>query len=196
MQMHAKQHSSYTETFSLLIQTQRQSVTSFHNMCLLIPLSPQSKSGFHLSQNYWNSSSCATSIRVSLNISRESHLHAVRCGHAPNAAAPEAYKCRSLIKQGLSWLLLERQHIGKRKKNYKLRPKPFFPYEKCVICPPLVVLVNASFTETFTWRVSGKTSERVRGLQDWYVATARFANKNSKTLLYSRHTDVQIIIES
>lgn len=115
--MHEKQHSSYTETFSLLLQTQRQSLSSCHNMPLLIPLSPQSKSGFHLSQNSWDLSSCATSIRVSLNVSWESHSHVVRCGDAPNAVAPEAYQCRCCIKQGLLWLVLERQHIGKRKMN-------------------------------------------------------------------------------
>lgn len=144
MQMHAKQRSSYTETFSLLIQAQRPSLASCYNMHLLSSLSPQSKSGFHLSQNYWNSSSCATGIRVSLNISWKSHLHAVGCGHAPNAAAPEAYKCRQRsYKTGLAMLVLERLHIGKRKINV-LSPQPFFPYWKCVICPPLAVLATTS----------------------------------------------------
>lgn len=157
MQMRAKQHSSYTEIFSFLIQAQRLSLTSCYNTHLLSPLSPQSKSGFHLSQNYWNSSSCAAGIRVSLKISWESHLHAVRCGHVPNAAAPDACKCRSLIKQSLSCLVLERLHAGKRQINVLIETITFLSLREG--CPLLVLLV------TFTRRFAEETNEAVQGLK-------------------------------
>lgn len=141
-------------------------------MHLLILLSPHSKNGFHLSQNYWNLSFYAPSIRVPLKFSRESHLHAARCGHAPNAAVPEAYKCRSLINQGLLWLGLEGQHIGRRKIKVLIEATAILCFWGVCHLPSADSATQCQlYKDLHCWNKRG-----VHGLKGSYGATATSAN--------------------
>lgn len=92
-------------------------------------------------------------------------MHAARRGHVPNAAAPQAYQCRGLIKQGLWWLVLERWHIGKGKRKVLTEAVAILPSREACHQPTTGRVSQCPLTETFTPGMAEDTSGSVHGLR-------------------------------